>query len=591
MKKLFFLFACLLPLLGGDLAFTTQEARGVLNELSLELLSENVHPEFIQGKFRQLQSMELNVLDNVQIHPENNLENAWLVGKIRAELNHHLAVEMIQGIEQGNLRRAQEARALIELPRHANAVDGSIALSQWEDSALAKEPLLQLVAKEYGLWQATRIYEGMETIYKGSSSFSPIWIALRSGELEGLASFPEAISRYFPPQSSNPALSPRAEREASIDLSSGFSNRFPVWKNRLIGKLPLLIDAEEVARREKTILKLVRLVPKEYRAGVRDGEIIIPLEYRHAKSFTEQSQGMAGELSPFWQKDPQKSAALPRLDHALFALAQSIQKRASFETIQDHTNEAMKIMGSDMGIVAKKSGRSKDVVEESYLEVRQFLRQSLESALQGDWRGAEAARQEAYTTFDLEIEMRLLPRNPDIAKRAERRFLGGAMGEPGIKAVLDQRAKSEMLHASYDRAFEELEQTRSLLQVGISPSMVIVSTISIFTREGLEAVTILAALLAGFRGNNPTQVQTRRRIVSGVWLAIVVSLLTFGLMQYVVQSLSRYGETLEAVISVLAVITLLFVTNWVFHKYYWVQWNSTLRELGKKADQAQSTRW
>ena len=57
-------------------------------------------------------------------------------------------------------------------------------------------------------------------------------------------------------------------------------------------------------------------------------------------------------------------------------------------------------------------------------------------------------------------------------------------------------------------------------------------------------------------------------------------------------ALTRFfvGETLEAVVSVLAVIILLMVTNWVFHKFYWVGWNAKLRSLSKASQEATSER-
>ena len=82
---------------------------------------------------------------------------------------------------------------------------------------------------------------------------------------------------------------------------------------------------------------------------------------------------------------------------------------------------------------------------------------------------------------------------------------------------------------------------------------------------------------------------TRRWISSGAWLALAASGLTFWLSKTLIQSLARYGEKLEAVVSILAVIILLMVTNWVFHKFYWVGWNSKLRSLSKASQQ--STRW
>ena len=35
--------------------------------------------------------------------------------------------------------------------------------------------------------------------------------------------------------------------------------------------------------------------------------------------------------------------------------------------------------------------------------------------------------------------------------------------------------------------------------------------------------------------------------------------------------------------SILAVFILFIVTNWVFHKFYWVGWNAKIRSLSKAA--------
>jgi high-affinity iron transporter len=174
------------------------------------------------------------------------------------------------------------------------------------------------------------------------------------------------------------------------------------------------------------------------------------------------------------------------------------------------------------------------------------------------------------------------------ALEVEKRFLEGTPGKPGIKAVLDARSSSS-LDASYGRALESLDECQALLKVGPSPFTVGFTAFTIVLREGLEAVVILAALLAGFRG--PENAPTRRRLAAGAWLAIGASLLTFILGHYLVQSLSRHGEYLEAIISLLAVFVLLMVTNWVFHKYYWVQWNARLRTLSRKIESQASLRW
>jgi high-affinity iron transporter len=63
------------------------------------------------------------------------------------------------------------------------------------------------------------------------------------------------------------------------------------------------------------------------------------------------------------------------------------------------------------------------------------------------------------------------------------------------------------------------------------------------------------------------------------------------LSRTVIQSLSRFGEKLEAIVSVLAVIILLIVTNWVFHRFYWTGWNAKLPSLSKAAQNVTSSRW
>jgi high-affinity iron transporter len=53
---------------------------------------------------------------------------------------------------------------------------------------------------------------------------------------------------------------------------------------------------------------------------------------------------------------------------------------------------------------------------------------------------------------------------------------------------------------------------------------------------------------------------------------LVFTALTWVLAQGILQSLSRYGERLEAVVSLIAIGVLLLITNWFFHNVYWTGW-------------------
>jgi high-affinity iron transporter len=87
-------------------------------------------------------------------------------------------------------------------------------------------------------------------------------------------------------------------------------------------------------------------------------------------------------------------------------------------------------------------------------------------------------------------------------------------------------------------------------------------------REGLEAVLILAAITASMVG---ALAQRRRPVMVGAALGLVASIVTWVLAQLLLESLSGYGERLEAVDGVIAIAVLLLVMNWFFHKVYWTE--------------------
>jgi high-affinity iron transporter len=363
------------------------------------------------------------------------------------------------------------------------------------------------------------------------------------------------------------------------------------WRETVEATLPNLLKPEDVTRLERLLVRFVKLVPKEYRNGVANSHITIALEYREAKQFTEQALALTNELAPVWRRD--RTAAFTQfheaLHEALETMSLRIHKLAPVEAVEESAKTAANLLEDKFEISARRAGAKSDVIEETALEVRTALIDSLAAAKADQWEEAESLRLDAYTSFDSEIEVRVLPRNPELGRRTERSFLDGGTGEPGIKALLDRRAPIEELTDGYERTFALLDESVGLLRVSVSPATISFTAFSIVAREGLEAVIVLAALLAGLRGaENQT---TRRWVGTGAWLAMAASGLTFWLSKTLIQSLSRYGEKLEAVVSILAVFILLMVTNWVFHKFYWVGWNAKLRSLSKASQKSVSDRW
>jgi high-affinity iron transporter len=92
-------------------------------------------------------------------------------------------------------------------------------------------------------------------------------------------------------------------------------------------------------------------------------------------------------------------------------------------------------------------------------------------------------------------------------------------------------------------------------------------------REGLETILVLSALTASMVGTNQGY---RRPIAAGVGVGMVATLATWFVATLIVGDLSESVSALnlQAATGLLAVIVLLVVMNWFFHKVYWCSWIS-----------------
>lgn len=92
-------------------------------------------------------------------------------------------------------------------------------------------------------------------------------------------------------------------------------------------------------------------------------------------------------------------------------------------------------------------------------------------------------------------------------------------------------------------------------------------------REGLECVLVLAAITASMTG--PQQMY-RRRVMAGAGVGFLATLISWGLAVRVLEHISGTVSALDlqAGTGLLAVIVLLVVMNWFFHKMYWTGWIS-----------------
>src|SRR3954451_20905598 len=90
-------------------------------------------------------------------------------------------------------------------------------------------------------------------------------------------------------------------------------------------------------------------------------------------------------------------------------------------------------------------------------------------------------------------------------------------------------------------------------------------------REGLECILVLAAVTASMTG--PKR-EHRRPVAFGAALAFAATLITWCIAVRIVGSLSDKMSALDlqAATGLLAIIVLLVIMNWFFHKIYWGGW-------------------
>jgi len=103
-------------------------------------------------------------------------------------------------------------------------------------------------------------------------------------------------------------------------------------------------------------------------------------------------------------------------------------------------------------------------------------------------------------------------------------------------------------------------------------------------REGLETILVLAAITAGLSRKGENSGYTVP-IFSGAALGVLASIITWFLVRGIITDLTTVMSALalQAATGLLAVVVLLVVMNWFFHKIYWGGWislhNRRKREL------------
>jgi high-affinity iron transporter len=132
------------------------------------------------------------------------------------------------------------------------------------------------------------------------------------------------------------------------------------------------------------------------------------------------------------------------------------------------------------------------------------------------------------------------------------------------------------------------------MQPNTTPTVAFLDIGVLVFREGLECILVLAAITASMTGDKQSH---RRPVAMGAGLAFVATLITWFIAVSIVGQLTESVPALDlqAATGLLAVVVLLVIMNWFFHKIYWGGWirahNRRRKSLLADASSAEISRW
>jgi high-affinity iron transporter len=367
---------------------------------------------------------------------------------------------------------------------------------------------------------------------------------------------------------------------SEVDDDASVTATLGAIQERLHGFRAAPLSKEETIRRAGQLQRFLALVPIEYDRGVEHGRVTLDFEIQEAVTFRDGAAQAFGELeSALARRDV---PATRRLEALLGELGADLSAAASHREVADpdsvgaKTDEALALIDD---LYPEEWG---DAAGTADFDVISGTLDRLEGAVRADqYARAEQARLEAYAVFEFGPEQRLRGLASGLFVEVEGLFWYGADGHPGLAQLVKRKSGADEIAKTREALDEALAEAETAIGSGASSNWAVVSNTAVIVfREGLEAVLILAVLLAGMVGG---QRGLRRPLLLGAGVALAASAVTWVVVQTVVESFARYGEKLEAVVSLIAIAVLLLVLNWFYHRVYWTEHLASLHGRKRRA--------
>jgi high-affinity iron transporter len=450
-------------------------------------------------------------------------------------------------------------------------VGATLAVESFIAGTISAEDTLQSVRADVLDTYQARMSEALLDLTTADANGFPV----RRAELAALAEgYFLLLSPAYLEQRGSTALADAQSAFADLRISvienpSLLSEKLTAVESNLNNFRAAPLSPTEQSRRAGQLLRFLYLVPIEYGRGVADGRVTLDLEIQEAITFHAGAYAAFSDLRDLLDAEGLEQTvyadALFKSLGEQLAAAGTRRSVASPEVIKSQTDELSALLEPLMPEEWLKSSAQGD-----FDVIASMLDQMLVAVRNGEYELAESSRLDAYAIMETGPEAKLMVFAPQLKLQLEELFWNGQGANKGLAYLIKNQAPYSEIKASRLALDVHLSEAQMELTRNTAPTAVAMNAGIIVFREGLEAVVILASLMSSLK--SAEERKYRRPMWLGSLFAVIATVLTWLLAHEVLQSLARYGEKLEVVVSIIAIAVLLVIMNWFFHKTYWTSW-------------------
>jgi high-affinity iron transporter len=449
--------------------------------------------------------------------------------------------------------------------------DATLAIKNLASGVVSPDEALAVVRADLLDTYQARLTEALGDVTAASKQN----FAMRRAEAAALAAGYFSILKTAYAEQRGAEVTARAEQAFTTLVAKADEPALAQVESVLQGFRAAPLSDKETLRRAGQMLRFISLVPIEYGRAIRNGQVAVDLEVREAITFRDGAAAAFTDLKTMLEeRDETKTAQVATLFNNLEEeLAAASQKTsvADPKDVRTQSEEITALLKEIMPAEWQKQDSSAD-----FDVIQEALTQMENAVKEGQYELAASARLEAYAILESGPEAKLIAFAPQFKPVLENLFWYGQDEQKGLAYLIENHAPLAEIKATRTTLSAELVKAEKALGGSKAPGAITTNAAIIVFREGLEAVVILASLMASFKTASTRRY--RKPMWLGTVLALLASAVTWFVMQGALLAFARYGEKVEAVVSIVAIAVLILITNWFFHDTYWTDWMASFHK-------------